>query len=549
MLSMCLLMTNLANRQRSDTMGYEEYLDKVKQMIDDLKAMTADLGLANTGDEYKIISELFTYKFLNDKLIYSFEKRENKEETFDDFIDFADTNTARIKEEYLLLNLFQKQNDKKFHKIFDQALAAISELNKDVYSIETATGTKKPLFEPLSVYLRDPDKEVELAKRAINILCKYQFGGEIFEQGWDYFSSVFEYLIKDYNKDSGKYAEYYTPAFAGAIMADILYNDTPVDQVEIYDPAAGSGTLLLSMATKVGAKNCTIYSQDRSQKSTQFLRINLILNNLAQSLEYVIEGNTMTNPMHLDGDKLKKFDFIVSNPPFNVDFSADVETMKNDKYSRFFAGIPNIPNKNKSDMAIYQTFLQHILASLKDDGKAAVVVPAGFLTATKRSSKIAFTIRKEIIDNNWLRGVISMPSNIFATTGTSVAIIFLDKSRKSSDQIFLMNATKVGTKVSLEDGQRTILSREEQELIINTFKSKEEKEEFSIAVEKEEIQKKNYSFFAGNYFDTKIEIIELSNDEFYKDIQEISNELQILFEKNEQLSKAILEGMKGLNYE
>lgn len=546
---MCLLMTNLANRQRSDTMGYEEYLDKVKQMIDDLKAMTADLGLANTGDEYKIISELFTYKFLNDKLIYSFEKRENKEETFDDFIDFADTNTARIKEEYLLLNLFQKQNDKKFHKIFDQALAAISELNKDVYSIETATGTKKPLFEPLSVYLRDPDKEVELAKRAINILCKYQFGGEIFEQGWDYFSSVFEYLIKDYNKDSGKYAEYYTPAFAGAIMADILYNDTPVDQVEIYDPAAGSGTLLLSMATKVGAKNCTIYSQDRSQKSTQFLRINLILNNLAQSLEYVIEGNTMTNPMHLDGDKLKKFDFIVSNPPFNVDFSADVETMKNDKYSRFFAGIPNIPNKNKSDMAIYQTFLQHILASLKDDGKAAVVVPAGFLTATKRSSKIAFTIRKEIIDNNWLRGVISMPSNIFATTGTSVAIIFLDKSRKSSDQIFLMNATKVGTKVSLEDGQRTILSREEQELIINTFKSKEEKEEFSIAVEKEEIQKKNYSFFAGNYFDTKIEIIELSNDEFYKDIQEISNELQILFEKNEQLSKAILEGMKGLNYE
>ena len=360
-------------------MGYEEYLDKVKQMIDDLKAMTADLGLANTGDEYKIISELFTYKFLNDKLLYNFEHREDIEDSFDDFIDFADSNTARIKEEYLLLNLFQKQNDKKFHKTFDKALEAISELNKDVYSIETSTGAKKPLFEPLSVYLRDPDKEVELAKRAINILCKYQFGGEIFEQGWDYFSSIFEYLIKDYNKDSGKYAEYYTPAFAGAIMADILYNDTPVDQVEIYDPAAGSGTLLLSMATKVGAKNCTIYSQDRSQKSTQFLRINLILNNLAQSLEYVIEGNTMTNPMHLNGDKLKQFDFIVSNPPFTVDFSADVETMKSDKYGRFFAGIPSVPPKKKNEMAIYLTFLQHIIASLKENGKAAFVVTNGFL--------------------------------------------------------------------------------------------------------------------------------------------------------------------------
>lgn len=528
-------------------MGYEEYLDKVKQMIDELKAMTADLGLANTGDEYKIISELFTYKFLNDKLLYSFEKREDKEETFDDFIDFADTNTARIKEEYLLLNLFQKQNDKKFHKIFDQALDKISELNKDVYSIETSTGTKKPLFEPLSVYLRDPDKEVELAKRSINILCKYQFGGEIFEQGWDYFSSVFEYLIKDYNKDSGKYAEYYTPAFAGAIMADILYNDTPVDQVEIYDPAAGSGTLLLSLATKIGAKNCTIYSQDRSQKSTQFLRINLILNNLAQSLEYVIEGNTMTNPMHLDGDKLKKFDFIVSNPPFTVDFSADVEAMKNDKYNRFFAGIPNVPKKDKKKMAIYLCFLQHILASLKENGKAAIVVPTGFLTYT---SGIAKKIRKEIVDNNWLRGAISMPSNIFATTGTSVSIIFIDKSRTEENQdVILIDASKLGEKISLEDGQRTILSTEDEQLIINTFKQKKQVDEFSIVVKSNDIVKKNYSFSAGQYFEVKIEYVELTQEEFNEKMATYIVNLDKYFSEGRSLEKEIKQRLGELKYE
>lgn len=547
MSSMCLLMTNLANRQRSDTMGYEEYLDKVKQMIDDLKAMTADLGLANTGDEYKIISELFTYKFLNDKLIYSFEKREDKEETFDDFIDFADTNTARIKEEYLLLNLFQKQNDKKFHKIFDQALAAISELNKDVYSIETATGTKKPLFEPLSVYLRDPDKEVELAKRAINILCKYQFGGEIFEQGWDYFSSVFEYLIKDYNKDSGKYAEYYTPAFAGAIMADILYNDTPVDQVEIYDPAAGSGTLLLSLATRIGAKNCTIYSQDRSQKSTQFLRINLILNNLAQSLEYVIEGNTMTNPMHLDGDKLKKFDFIVSNPPFTVDFSADVEVMKTDKYNRFFAGIPNVPKVDKKKMAIYLPFLQHILASLKEDGKAAIVVPNGFLTF---NSGIQKKIRKEIVDNNWLRGVISMPSNIFATTGTSVSIIFIDKSRTDDDnEVVLLDASHLGTRISLEDGQRTILSEEDEKLIINTFKKGKEIDDFSVRVDKKIMQERNYSFLAGQYFPTKMIYVSISEEEYRRKMSSLCGQIKELFEEGKVLEKQIEKVMEELIYD
>lgn len=530
-------------------MGYEEYLDKVKQMIDDLKAMTADLGLANTGDEYKIISELFTYKFLNDKLLYSFENREDKEESFDDFIDFADTNTARIKEEYLLLNLFQKQNDKKFHKTFDKALAAISDLNKDVYSIETSTGTKKPLFEPLSVYLRDPDKEVELAKRAINILCKYQFGGEIFEQGWDYFSSIFEYLIKDYNKDSGKYAEYYTPAFAGAIMADILYNDTPVDQVEIYDPAAGSGTLLLSMATKVGVKNCTIYSQDRSQKSTQFLRINLILNNLAQSLEYVIEGNTMTNPMHLDGENLKKFDFIVSNPPFNVDFSADVEIMKADKFSRFFAGVPAIPPKKKADMAIYQTFLQHILASLKENGKAAVVVPTGFLTLSKRSSKIAYQIREKIIKENWLRGVISMPSNIFATTNTNVSIIFIDKTRTEDDEIILVDASKLGRKVKLEDGQRTILSSKDEKLIVDTFKQMNVQDEFSVVVNKEKITKNKYSFSAGQYFNVKIKYEKLSSEEFNETVLDLTTSICSCIERGNDLNKHLLELLEGIKYE
>lgn len=530
-------------------MGYEEYLDKVKQMIDDLKAMTADLGLANTGDEYKIISELFTYKFLNDKLLYSFEKREDKEESFDDFIDFADTNTARIKEEYLLLNLFQKQNDKKFHKTFDKALEAISELNKDVYSIETSTGTKKPLFEPLSVYLRDPDKEVELAKRAINILCKYQFGGEIFEQGWDYFSSVFEYLIKDYNKDSGKYAEYYTPAFAGAIMADILYNDTPVDQVEVYDPAAGSGTLLLSMATRIGEKNCTIYSQDRSQKSTQFLRINLILNNLAQSLEYVIEGNTMTNPMHLDGEKLKKFDFIVSNPPFNVDFSADVETMKADKFNRFFAGVPSIPPKKKADMAIYQTFLQHILASLKENGKAAVVVPTGFLTLSKRSSKIAYQIRKKIVEENWLRGIISMPSNIFATTNTNVSIVFIDKTRTEEDEIILVDASKLGKKVKLEDGQRTILSLQDEKLIVDTFKQKNVLDEFSVVVNRDKIIKNKYSFSAGQYFNVKIKYDKLSSEEFRKTVEDLTESIYCLIDRGDALNKQLLELLKDIQDE
>ncbi len=526
-------------------MGYEEYLSNIKKMIDDLKAMTADLGLANTGDEYKIISELFTYKFLNDKLLYSYENRDDKSESFDEFIDFADSQIASIEEQYLLNSLFQKSNEKDFHKTFDKAMVAISNRNKDVYSIETNTGSKKPLFEPLSAYLRDPDKENELAKRAINILCKYKFG-DIYNRGWDYFSSVFEYLIKDFNKDSGKYAEYYTPASAGAIMANILYNDTPVDNVTLYDPAAGSGTLLLSMADKIGTRNCTLYSQDRAQKSTQFLRVNLILNNLAHSLENVVEGNTMIAPAHLKGDKVQQFDFIVSNPPFNVDFSADVETMKVDRYGRFFAGVPNVPQKDKKKMDIYLCFLQHILASLNMKGKAAVVVPTGFLTAAKGIPK---KIRKKIIDNNWLEGVVSMPSNIFATTGTNVSILFINKTRTQyNEDIILIDASKLGRKVTLEEGQRTLLSNDDEKLIVDTFKTKTAIEKFSALVKRDDIIKKQYFYNAGQYFAAKIEFIPITEGELNERINIFSNDLDKFFAKDKKLTEEIKAALGEIGY-
>lgn len=519
-------------------MSLQDYLDKIKSMIDSLKAMSTDLGLANTGDEYKIISELFTYKFLNDKLVYDFENREDKNEDFEEFVYFVDANTAKMKEEHLIDKLYQKQNQHNFHIIFDKALVEISEMNKDIYSIETASGTRKPLFEPLSVYLRDEDKELELAKRAINILAddKYKFKG-IYDGGFDYFSSVFEYLIRDYNKDSGKYAEYFTPLFAGNIMADILYDDKEVENVTVYDPSAGSGTLALAMANKIGVNNCTIYTQDISQKSTQFLRINLILNKLAHSLHNVVEGNTLTNPQHLDGDKLKKFDFIVSNPPFNADFSSMVETLKSDKHNRFFAGIPNTPKKDLNSMAIYQCFLQHIISSLSVKGKAAIVVPTGFVSDSKTISK---KIKKCIVDNNWLKGVIHMPSNIFANTGTSVSVLFIDKT-KEDKSVILMDASNLGTKVKIDDGQRTILSKEEKDKITKYFKEQKDEKEFSKVVINDDIQANGYSFHAGQYIELKEKELDFDLDEKLQSVKLNIKDILIESSRLEKEISALLE--------
>jgi type I restriction enzyme M protein len=527
-------------------MGYEEYLEKVKDMIKDLKAMCAGLGLANTGDEYKIISELFTYKFLNDKLQREFAKNQDEYDSYDDFVDFVGDNFARIYEECTIDTMYHLQSEHNFNILLDNALIKISEDNDDIYSIETASGNKKRLFEPLSAYIRDEDKELELAIRSINILAdpQYKFD-KVYDQGGDYFSSIFEYLIKDYNKDSGKYAEYFTPVSAGTIMAEILYDDTLNDKVTIYDPAAGSGTLLLCMANVVGVKNCMLYSQDISQKSSQFLRTNMILNRLSSSLHNVIEGNTMTNPYHKDGEYLKTFDFIVSNPPFNMDFSSDVKVMESDKYNRFFAGIPNIPKTKKEKMPIYQTFLQHIISSLNEKGKAAVVVPTGFLTA---QTGIPKKIRQQLIDNNWLTGVVMMPSNIFATTGTNVSLIFIDKA-KNSEEVFLMDASNLGTKVKIDDSQRTILSDEETSKIINDFRSRKEEDGFAVSVNKEKIVSKNYSFSAGQFFQIKIEYDEISQDEYEAKIDEYLNSINVLFETGHKLGKEIKKEVVNLKYE
>lgn len=517
-------------------MSIQEYLDKMKEMIDELKAMSTALGLGNTGDEYKIIGELFTYKFLNDKLLYDFENRDDKDEDFDEFVEFAGIYTAKMKKEHLIDSLFQKQNEENFHELFDKAFEEVNEMNEDIYNIETASGKKKPLFEPLSVYIRDDGKELELAKRAINILAKYNFTN-IYNGGFDYFSTVFEYLIKDYNKDSGKYAEYFTPLFAGNIMADILYNDTSVSNVSIYDPSAGSGTLILALANKIGTDKCTIYSQDISQKSTQFLRINLILNKLVHSLPNVIEGNTLTKPEHIDGDELKKFDFIVSNPPFKMDFSNMIENLKADKYKRFFAGLPNIPKKNKNGMAVYETFLQHVISSLSEKGRASVVVPTGFASAT---SIIPKKIRQKIINENILKGIIHMPSNIFATTGTSVSILFIDKT-KTDDKVMLMDASNLGTKIKLDDGQRTVLSEEEENKIVSFFKKRKEEPEFSVLVSNQDIKANEYSIQAGQYVELREEGIAENIDD--KKVSELKDEIIKLVKESRKLDNEILKLM------
>jgi type I restriction enzyme M protein len=368
---------------------------------------------------------------------------------------------------------------------------------------------------------------------------------EIFTQKFDFFSTIFEYLIKDYNKDGGgKYAEYYTPHAVSKIMAKILV-DAPVKNVTCYDPSAGSGTLLMNLAHEIGDTNCTIYSQDISQKSSGMLRLNLILNDLVHSISNIVQGNTILTPFHKDGAGLRKFDYIVSNPPFKLDFSDfrdQLDTKENS--DRFFAGIPKVPAKKKESMAIYLLFIQHIVFSLSAKGKASIVVPTGFLTA---QDSISSGIRKVLVEKGILRGVVSMPSNIFATTGTKVSVLFLDKSSTHKNFI-LIDASKLGTTVKEGKNQKTILSDDEENMIINTFQSNEVIHDFSVFASAEDLEARDYSFGAGQYFDIVVEYDEITPDEFTEFIHTAKASLSSLLEESQSANSKLIKSISKLTF-
>ena len=547
-----------------------ELENHIKQIIDQLKGLCQTNGLSNQASEEEVITTVFLYKFLNDKFMYNLkgfaddidmdykEVLKNENDELYAFYDSYPQDVAFTYDETIeyLINKVSQDN---FYSLFDDALEKISNDSKnEVFSIETADGNRKPLFVRITEKV-ESSKRNNFAKNIFGIISQEKFDfGKAFKNNFDFYSTIFEYLIKDYNVSSGVYAEYFTPQAISSIIAKILVKMIPVKDTlyDIYDPSAGSGSLILHLANELGegsfGDKAQVYTQDISGKSSRFLRINMLLNGLTHSLHNIIEGDTLDTPAHYNiphdaSSGVKKFDYITSNPPFKMDFSSTRNTIEQKwcETDRFFAGVPKIPNKKKDSMAIYLCFIQHILWSLKDDGKAAIVVPTGFITA---QSGIEKKVRQKIIDSKWLKGVISMPSNIFANTGTNVSVLFIDKSN-TEGEVMLVDASKMGTKVKDGKNQKTVLSDEEVVKIENTFINQDIVDEFSVKVSYDDIKNKNYSLSAGQYFEVKIEYVELSEEEFEEKMNTYKSNLEKYFAEGKNLEEKILEGLEMLSYE
>lgn len=535
----------------------QEFVTKTKLLIDGLKSVCANYGLGNDASEFNIITQVFLYKYLNDKFIYEAKKADPKLANAEKFQEAYEalaeneqkfllarigTKAAKMKPEQMISYVYNKNNSENFADIyFDGTLRSLNADNDHLYAVKSESGAKEKMFDDLSQYIRDASQRDAFARALLSKIVDISFE-KMFSEKYDFFSTIFEYLIKDYNSDSGgKYAEYYTPHAVARIMAAILVTEKD-NGVKAYDPSAGSGTLLMNIAHAIGEKNCSIYSEDISQKSANMLRLNLIINSLSHSIPNIVKGNTILNPNYLH----EKFDYIVSNPPFKLDFSDYQVKLLSDTYkTRFFAGVPKIPNAKKDGMAIYLLFIQHIMYSLSEKGKAAIVVPTGFITA---QSGIEKKIREELITRGWLRGVVSMPSNIFASTGTNVSILFFDK-KADNEHIVLVDASKLGETMKEGKNQRTVLTKEEEEQIIAAMNNKTAIDDFSVIVTSEEIKAKNYSFSAGQYFEVKIEYVDITPKEFEEKMKGFESRLTSLFAEGNALDQEIQKQLKGLKYE
>jgi type I restriction enzyme M protein len=349
----------------------------------------------------------------------------------------------------------------------------------------------------------------------------------------DIIGRSYEYLIRKFAEGSGQSAgEFYTPGEVGMIIAKIL---NPEPGMECYDPTSGSVGLLIKLELDLDDRMkqddnpnyapLKLYGQESQPPTWAMANMNMIIHDMEGKIEI---GDTMRYPKFLANGKLRKFDRVVANPMWNQSKQSlsylSEEFYLNDEYGRFHKAVTG----NSADWA----WMQHILASLKDNGRAAVVLDTG---AASRGSGNASTnkekeARKWFVDNDLIEGVIYLPENLFYNTSAPGIIIFLDinKPTHKKNKLFLLNAAKEYKKGT----PKNYVPDEAIDRISSVFTEWGEIDKYSRVVSKDEIIKNDYNISPSRY-------IHVGNAEEYRPIGEIVEELSALDEEAAEIDQEL----------
>lgn len=310
--------------------------------------------------------------------------------------------------------------------------------------------------------------------------------------GDDILGDAYEYLMRHFATESGKSkGQFYTPAEVSRVMAKVIgINKAKSQDQTIYDPTCGSGSLLLKAADEA-PRGITIYGQEKDVATVALAKMNMILHGNEDA--DIRQGDTLASPEFKNKDGgLETFDFAVANPPFSTKSWSNGFDPANDVYERFTGyGLP--PAKN-GDYA----FLLHFIKSLKSNGKGAIILPHGVLFRGNAEAEI----RKNIIRNGYIKGIIGLPANLFYGTGIPACIIVIDKENaKARKGIFMIDASKGFVK----DGNKNRLREQDVHKIVDAFNNKLEIPKYSRMVSIEEIEQNEYNLNIPRYIDNQEE--------------------------------------------
>ena len=309
----------------------------------------------------------------------------------------------------------------------------------------------------------------------------------------DLLGDAYEYLMRNFATESGKSkGQFYTPAEVSRILAKVIgVERAESPSLTAYDPTAGSGSLILKVADEAPV-DITIYGQEMDVATTALAKMNMVLHNRPEAVHDIMRGNTLADPKFTENGSLKRFDFVVANPPFSYKAWTNGIDPENDQYGRFEGfGVP--PSKN-GDYA----FLLHILKSLKNTGTAAVILPHGVLFRGNAEGRI----RENLIERGYIKGIIGLPANLFYGTGIPACILVLDKEQAGSrDGIFMID----GSEGYLKDGNKNRLRERDIHKIVDLFRGQKEEPGYSRFVPNEEIRDNEYNLNIPRYIDSSTE--------------------------------------------
>jgi type I restriction enzyme M protein len=358
----------------------------------------------------------------------------------------------------------------------------------------------------------------------------------------DVLGDAYEFLMRHFATESGKSkGQFYTPAEVSRILAKVIsVEKADKPSYTAYDPTCGSGSLLLKVSDEA-PNGLTLYGQEKDIATKGLAIMNMWLHGYPEAS--IAGGNTISTPSFKENDgSLKRFDFVVANPPFSVKNWVTGINPMDDEFKRFRGyGVP--PEKN-GDYA----FLLHILASLKSTGKGAVILPHGVLFRGNAESEI----RKNILQRKWIKGIIGLPANLFYGTSIPACIIVIDKEKaEEREGVFMMDASKGFTK----DGNKNRLREQDIHKIVDAFNRQWEIDKYCRLVPYSEIEKNEYNLNIPRYIDTQEEEdiqdlnAHLNGGIPQKDIDALKKYWEIYPNLRKDLFTPIREGYAKLNVE